>query len=243
MPNYYGYQEDPSRGAGGFGLNYDQGFGRGSRSGGMVSSYGPQQGAYQNFALQQQAANAQEKQFGIHESGETERANIAARAQTYGQDLKQSRFNQLFPSLQSQIGNLPRVGGGSGAGPTITAAPIWNEQQIQQQVNAGVSANDRRTANQNMQMANQMAGRGYASSSPLQQALMSQNSMQNLMANSDLARTTRWDAASGNAAQVLKGQTAQEQQFANRQQEDVERRKAYTQGLVGLTSSLASLLG
>ncbi len=59
---------------------------------------------------------------------------------------------------------------------------------------------------------------------------------QNLANNTQNATATRWNAAQGNAQQVLSGQQAQETQFANRQNE-------YNQRLGTMFGTMSSLLG
>jgi len=214
----------------GFGLNYNMGFkgGRGAGSGGISTGQNEAQGAFDRIQHDKDLAGAMA------------RARLPI-------DAQQSRFNQLFPFLQGQLGNFQSgaftAGGQSGPGPEYKAGPIWNQDQIQGQVNALRASNDQSTAGRTTQMQKELAGRGFGSSSPLAASLAAQFQGQRMAENTRGERETRWGAAEGNAAQELKGFQALEQQFASRQGEDIERRKPYIQGMSGLLASIANLFG
>jgi len=160
-------------------------------------------------------------------------------------EYQQSRFNTLFPWLQSQFGAGAanyNVGGASGTGPTISAAPIWNPHQIQQQVNASHATNDQTMASRTKAMNADVAGRGFGGNSAISKAMASQFGFQNLIANQNADRDIRWNAAEGNAKQRLQGQTAREQQYANRMGEDIERRKTFQSSQNALLGALAGML-
>lgn len=160
-------------------------------------------------------------------------------------DYQQNRFNTLFPYLTSQMGQgnaAYSVGGQSGAGPQISAAPIWNGNQIQQQVNSARATNDQTMATRTRASQASLAGRGFGANSPLAQAMAAQFGMQNLVQNQNADRDIRWNAAQGNSEQVLKGQQAQEQQYSNRQGEDIERRKTFASTHNALLGALAGLM-
>lgn len=198
------------------------------------------------FRMKGQDQWGDERRQQVQEKGDNFRANLAADTAKFPHILEQQRFDKLFPTLQNLMGGFQaqneRIGGQSGPGPQISSAPIWSNQQIQEQVNSGVARNNQSVATQNRTLGNSLAGRGFAAGSPLQQALQNQNQMMGMVGNSDIARQTRWDAAEGNKKHVLQAQMGQEQQFSNRMQEDIERRKAYNQGMGSYISALAGLL-
>lgn len=194
------------------------------------------------------AANSQQQQ--AHDAAETGRSaaqNATALQQTAMPiDWDKQKFNQIWPWLQGQYDALGSsaysVGGQSGQGPTINANPIWNPNQINQQVNNARAINDQTMASRTRQSQESLAGRGFGANSPLAQAMAAQFGMQNLVANTDADRNIRWNAVEGNANQVLTGQQAREQQFASRQAEDIERRKTYASQQNALLGSLGALL-
>jgi hypothetical protein len=154
---------------------------------------------------------------------------------------KDAHWNALFPYLTQglrSIGNFSsRVGGQSGVGPRINARPIFDQSGIQQQMNANRAQGAQETAGQVQGMQNRLAGSGFGANSPLAAALQTQMSMANMGNVANQNREFKQNAAQANAGQLLKAQTAQEQQFASRQQEDIERRRqviGQQQGLLGL---------
>lgn len=159
-------------------------------------------------------------------------ARLQAQAQMLPAQLQQQRFGQVFPYMQDLIsralggggsgarggisgGGFGGYGGGLAGVYNINTNPIWNQQQIQQQVNAAAAQNAGRTATNIRGMQGAMAGRGMGSNSPLSQALAAQYQGQGLAASSDAARNIRWNAAQGNAEHVLKAQNAMAQQYSD----------------------------
>lgn len=177
--------------------------------------------------------------LGLQQEGANYRAELGAQAQRDALAQSQGRFNQLLPMVQGLSSGL--VGGQSGPGPQINAGPVWNGQQVQEQVNAAQAKNSAsaQTATKGLQQS--FAGRGFASNSPLLQALQSGVDMNRMSQNATAAREIPWQAAEGNAKQLLASQRAQEEQFANRQAEDIERRKGNQQYQSSLLSILASM--
>lgn len=167
-------------------------------------------------------------------------ANIQADAAKLPYQIKQQQYNQLLPQFQAFAAQGYQPGSGQvGTQPAINAGPIWNDAQVQQQVNNQRAVIDATTAGNIQNMQASVAGRGFGGNSPLAQALAANYQGQGLGAAANAEQQTRWNAAQGNAQQVLQGQQAQESQFANRQQEDIARRNAW----LGQYQSLAGLLG
>lgn len=238
-----------------FGLNSDQGFG--SRNSGMVGmtgqGYGIQDYLNHHQGLDQLAqVNAQQKGAldvaGVNNAGETTRANIAAQAATLPARLREQNFNQVFPFLKSQLsalgtqGGLARAGGQSGPSPEISVGPVLNDQQIQQQVNATRASNDATAANQTVQDQRDAGGRGFASNSPLLAMLNAGRQMSANQANTQAEQGLRLNAAQQNAGHILDTQQAREQQFASRQQEDIQRRVPVFAQQNALIAALSGIL-
>lgn len=163
-------------------------------------------------------------------------------------ELQQQRFGQVFPYLRDALdgtgsGSDKYTGAGQvGTQPRIDATPVWNDAQIQQQVNTMRAGNDASTAGKvrGMQAAN--AGRGLGANSPLSQALGAMYQGQGLQANTAGETSTRLNSAQANATQLLAGQKAQEGQFASRQAEDIQRNQVRLQSRNALLGALSGLV-
>jgi hypothetical protein len=160
--------------------------------------------------------------------------------------MKQDRFNQIFPWLTGQAfgmgPQLARAGGQSGPGPSITVGGVWNPEQIQQQVNATRAQNDQSMQTQNRAAASDLAARGFGSNSPLLAALQGQNFASNLGANTQAEQQLRTTAAQQNAQQTLATQQAAEGQYHNRMQEEIARLQPYWSYQSALIGALAGLV-
>ncbi len=139
-----------------------------------------------------------------------------------GQRTAQPAWNAAFAG----------AGGSVGPYPGITTAPIWGEPQIQGRVNQSNAFTDQSVGGQQRRIADTAAGRGYGSGSPLAQALQSNAQMQGLGQKTANENNLRWQAAQGNAQQVLAEQQA-----------DVERSKAMGQEAIGRANVGANVFG
>lgn len=181
-----------------------------------------------------------QKNYGFAHDAQMARLNQQPQMEALNQ--KAQHWNALFPMLQQGLSGLngsfsSRVGGQSGTGPRINAAPIWDAGKIQGQVNANRAQGAQETAGQVQQMQNRLAGSGYGANSPLAQALQTQMRMSNMGSVADQNRQFTQNAAQQNASHVLSAQQAQEGQYSNRMQEDIARRRnviGQQQGLLGL---------
>jgi hypothetical protein len=195
------------------------------------------------FNQQQMANDAQLKREGY--GNQLQMTQMQAEAAKYPHILKQQRWQQLFPFAQgilgqAQGGQYNQYAGGWPVGqqPNISDAPVYNNQQIQEQVNASRAGNDASLASRQRANNQELSGRGFGSRSPL--AMMMNQAMfgQNLAANTQAENKLRFDAAGANAGQVLKAQSAREGQYASRQQEDIERNKVRSSLITSLFGSL-----
>lgn len=213
----------------------------------MPMSYSPVGGQFTYgapaYGFDTDQMEAQQNRLFVGQQNDANRANQMAMARL-PIDFAQYKFNTVWPTVQQTLGNFQsgfmQPGGQSGSGPHINAGPIWNQGQIQQQVNQTRAFNDQATNNRIRQMQQQMAGRGMGATSPLSRLLGANMQAQNIGQNAQAGTDIRWNAAQGNATQVLNAQKAQENQYASRMGEDIERRKAYTTGLSGILGALGS---
>lgn len=214
---------------------------------------GQQLGAQSSMLDRQLAQQNQEslRQYQAQMAGygnQKDIAGIQARAAELPAQLQQGRFDKLFPLLSGQLGQLGSwqsgyAGAGpQGAQPQIGAGPVYSEGQVQQQVNAQRAANDAGTAGKVRQMQGELAGRGFGSRSPLAMMLQQGYQGQNLQANTANEQQTRWNAASGNAQQLLAAQQAQENQYASRQEEDIKRNQVRLGSMNALLGALAGMV-
>lgn len=158
-------------------------------------------------------------------------------------NFKREVFGQISPLLSGLLtGSTERVGGQSGAAPSITRGPVWTGDQIQQQVNAGQAANQATADTANRATATRLAGQGFGARSPLAAALQSSTAMQTAAANADVDRQTRWDAAQGNADSVYRGDQLATQQWQLAEDQDIRRRQMQTTYAGNLASVLAGLV-
>ena len=117
-------------------------------------------------------------------------------------------YSDIMKKLLGQMNQPTRMYGMGVGAPQVNSGPIWNQQQIQQQVNAQRGQNDQGAATQIANMQGQVAGRGFGTGSPLAQALGSMFQMGNMGQNADTERQIRWDTAQGNAQHIQRGQIA-----------------------------------
>lgn len=142
--------------------------------------------------------------------------SLASKQQTLA--MLRQNFPTLFEQQQATAFNYS-----PGPQPTIPTSPIWNEGQIQQQVNASRAANDAATQGRTRRMAESMGARGYGSNSPLAQALSGSYQAQNMFANTGNERETRMKAAGENANYNLASAAQAERQYAARNAEALQK--------------------
>lgn len=168
-------------------------------------------------------------------------------------NAQNERFNAINPTIQTLLGSL--TGGGAAGGgmfgavggsapplPQITAAPVYSQQMIDQQVNAAKANNAASTASQNRDLSAKLAGQGFGSKSPLLAALTANNQAQMMGANAAAENDIRFGSASTNAKQLLAGQTAQQQQWSDFNDQDIRRRQSQLSGVASLIGALGGLI-
>ena len=185
----------------------------------------------------------QQGDFGLRQ------AEIASAPAMLNAQNQQRRFDTVFPFVQGQMGQMAgQMGQGGnwgyqqGQGPRINAGPVWNPQQIQQQVNQAQGQNNATAASQNREVAERTAAHGFGSRSPLLMALQGANNNAALAENTRVGAQIPWTAAQGNASQMLNSQTAAANQYNQQQQQALTARGQTIQGYSALLSSLAGLM-
>lgn len=192
----------------------------------------------------------------MHESGlqnarlqnQLAQAELAAGASVFPHELRQQRFETIFPWLQGQWGqfNSTATGGvgGSQVGqqPEIATGPIWNPQVIQQQVNARRGSIAQQSQGNLRRAKQRLSGQGFGANSPLLAELEAMYGGQSMAQQAAANRDIRQTAAQQNANQIFQTQQAREGQFASRQREDIERRRTLAQNQNALLAALAGLI-
>lgn len=100
------------------------------------------------------------------------------------------------------------VGGLGSYTTSIDTGGIWSDPQIQQQVNQQRASLDQAGATDQAAIQSKLASSGFGSNSPLAAALANQRQAATAAAGTGMEQNTRWNAAQGNANQLLQSQTA-----------------------------------
>jgi len=177
---------------------------------------GPVAPQYLADPMQQQQLDLQKKQIDWQQQMEGAKFN-----------MQKGMYDQFAPAaLSAMNGNGGLVGGQPRPLPAINDSPIYNQQQIQEQMNAGFAANDARTATLMRQLGQSAAGRGFGGMSPAIEAQRTQLGIANNQANATLQRELPMQYAQANADQNFRVNNLQQQQWRDFEQQDIERRKA-----------------
>ena len=155
-----------------------------------------------------------------------------------GQQGRQLSLGQILPLLNQAFSSFGGSGGGNltGSQPTINAGPIYTPGQTQQQVNTAVAGNDGRFAGLMRSLAGRFGSSGFSPNSAAYQGLAAQLAARNSADNAGIRTSVPFDMAQANAGQLLSSQSAQENQFSNRRQEQLGSQR-------NAISMLASVLG
>ncbi len=183
---------------------------------------------------------------------------LAADTARRGQDLSlqaslaptqfsRDKFNSILPLIQQGVsaygsgGSNGQLVGGTNVAPQHMGAPVYSNDQIQQQVNSGRSTTAQQAATQVRSNNQSAAGRGFGQNSPLLMALNNQVQGMASASGADQERQTRFDAAGANAKQALGYDQLSVQQAQNANQNDIDRRKVTGQNQSQLLAILAGL--
>jgi hypothetical protein len=195
-----------------------------------TSAQGREQGAGWNFL----ADPYKEKSLKLQEEG-----------QTFGQDLASAKLGMqrdLYGKLSGMLGQYGAVGGTPGPKPDINRGPLYTQQQIDQQTNAGVAGNDARYQTLMRQLAGSGAARGFGAQSPALQSQMNALGIANIGENARTIRETPMQYVQANADQRYRTDALAQQQYAQGEDEDIRRRQTQVQSLNALMSQLSGLV-
>lgn len=104
--------------------------------------------------------------------------------------------------------------------PMINAGPVYNAEQQSQLINQAIGQNAMQQGTANQQAINHLNAGGFAGAgSPKAMALQNQNAAARMMADTNARTSIPLQLADKNAQHLLDAQRAQEQQYANRQNE------------------------
>jgi hypothetical protein len=159
-------------------------------------------------------------------------------------DARLAEFAPLITQTVNQgVGGTYTTPNLSFDAPFISSSGYYSAGDIQAQVNATLARNDSRTASQVRQMQGDLAGRGFSSNSPLASMLTVGLFGQNLQANSESERETRFAASKQNGDAVFQAQQLLQQQFNQQQQAAIDDARNQVTRQVGFTSAIAQLIG
>lgn len=178
-------------------------------------------------------------------SANADRANQFSIAQMPW-DYKNKVFGTLSPLLTQLTGGAAGGGirpGGENLGvERVNESPIWSPQQVGQQVNAAKAGNAQSADTQMKAAQTKLTSQGFGSKSPLLAALEGNIGQARMGQDATAAREIPWQAAQGNATQVMGAQKANQGADIAANAADIERRKAnnsYTTSLLGILGGLA----
>ncbi len=129
-----------------------------------------------------------------------------------------------------------------GTAPVLKPFPIWTPQQIQQQVNAIYTRADLKAKSNTRTAEIDLAGRGFASDSPIMQAIRMGNEGFGLAASTEQAAKIQIDAAQANAEMIVKSSEAAVEVFSKEAEAFTELEKNAVSLNVGMFQAAASLL-
>jgi hypothetical protein len=173
-------------------------------------------------------------------------ADVAAATARFPVEMKERRWQQLFPYLEGLLsgGQDPYTIGGQTRAPGAGAPrQVYTDEQVNQQVNDSRARGAQGTATRVRDMRQSLAGRGLGANSPLSAALESQMQAANLMNQLDQERQLRFDVAGANSQQGLAAAQLDEARRAAMAGEDIERARPHFAQQNALLALLGQLAG
>jgi len=168
--------------------------------------------------------------------------NSATLAETSGDPNYQGLFNDILGGGGSGDGAV-MVGGDIGVGggiqPGITEQQVFSPGDIQRLLTGQLEVNAMEQGSRDLASQNRMGAAGFQRSSGALAGNERMNAFLRSIADATANREIPLMASAQNAQQLLATQSAREGQFANRQQEDIGRRRIEA----GLVSPLLTALG
>ena len=146
--------------------------------------------------------------------------------------------------LMGLLGGSFSSSGGTAGGdqPPITIAPPSTPQMWQQRVNAQVGSNAAQMAQQNQDLMRSSAAR-YGTNSRATQSMMQQNNARLMGLNQQARTQIPMQGMQQYSDYLLNAQRAQEEQYANRQREALQRQQVSVGSIAPLLQALSSFSG
>lgn len=166
---------------------------------------------------------------------------LAESGQKFGQAVTANKLDMYKNLMGSLGGQFGQVGGTTQQQPGITRGPLYTQQQIDQQTNTGVAANDARYQTLMRQLGASAANRGFGASSPAMQSQLTQLGIANIGENARTTRETPMQYIQANADQTYRTDQLAQQQWREGEDVDIRRRQQQLQALNALMSSLGGL--
>ena len=194
-------------------------------------------GAAQQMRQQpQQQPMRQQTQYGSANPTPRPDANTTMARQMYiPHDVPAQKPSPAPQAQQSQPQAQPMMN--YGGQPTISAGPVYNQQQQDQLINQAVGQNGMQAATNRQSMMSGLGGAGFAGAgSPKAMALENQIRAAQMGADNAARTGIPLQLAETNAKHLLASQQAQENQYSNRQNERLTgqgQQLGFMQGLMG----------
>lgn len=158
--------------------------------------------------------------------------SIGIQPQMLAEENKQARFDETFPFIQQQFGNFWDTygqgapgGGPVGEQPRIDTGPLYTPAEEEAKVNQALGQNAQAEASANRASAESLGGRGFTGSSPQQAAITARNAVGRSIADTRARTDIPLQLRQPSRAHQLQAQGLAEQQFSNRQQEELARQR------------------
>jgi hypothetical protein len=164
----------------------------------------------------------------------------------------EDKWAQIFPLISAWMNRNPNSGGDGanwsdlvsavGGAPWIDASGYWTPAQVQAQVNAIYARSAARTQSLTREAQVDLAGRGFAASSPLLAMLSAGYEGDGLRTSTEDAVKLLLQAATMNGEATAKGQELRQKQLADAQRAFYELHRNLVQLNVGLFGGVAQML-
>lgn len=163
-------------------------------------------------------------------------------------DFAREKFNAVMPMIGGAIGGIGGIRGGGGGGGGLSPqqqtqiGDIWNQGQIDQQVNAAKAGDAQQAATASNAAARNTAGKGFGSSSPLLAALQGQIQTGRMATDAESERGIRLNSAQANAQNRLQTGSLAEQQWLDAQDQNLRRQQLGYSGPASLLAAMGGFL-
>jgi hypothetical protein len=166
-------------------------------------------------------------------------------------DFAQDKWNQVWPLVSTFLQN-PNQGQVSigwaqltaalGPAPWISQGGVWTPSQVQSQLNALYARSDQKTATDIHDAQIDLAGRGFAGSSPILDMLRFSYEAANVQSSVEGAQQLALQAAQANSEMILNQQGKRQDQWATTEATYAQLQKVAVDLTTGIFQSVASIL-